>query len=278
MNLAKITEGTYAYLGENDPHDGTNAGFIVTGEGVVVIDSHFVWAADLVRVIRGITPEPIKFLVNTHMHVDHTTGNQVWQKEGATIVASEVTRLNLEDWGSQHSTNFMREFDPAKAKGIEPVLPHMGFSGELVLNMGNKQMRLVHAGPGHTAGDVYVLLPRERTIFTGDLLFSHNHCVFKPYSHTNPGNWIRVIDRILDMPVDTIVPGHGPLSTKADLRAFRDYLVDFTGQIKTMIAQGKTLNEVRKGLDLSKYSHWHHQEFIPENIEMCYRIYKHTKE
>lgn len=278
MNLVKVSDGVYAYLGENDPHDGTNAGFIVTGEGVVVIDSHFTWARDLVREIRNITREPIRFLVNTHMHVDHTTGNQVWAQEGATIVASEVTRLNLEDWGTQHAINWMRELDAAKAKGVVPVLPHMGFSGELVLNLGNKHMRLVHAGPCHTAGDVYILMPRERIIFTGDLLFSHNHCVFKPYSHTNPGNWIRVIDRLLELAVDTIVPGHGPLSTKTDLRAFRDYLVDFTTQVKTMIAQGKTLEEVRRGIDLSKYSHWHHQEFIPENIEMCYRIYKHMKE
>jgi len=278
VRLERIGDGIYAYLGEDDPHDGTNGGFIVTGNGVVVIDSYFAWASDLLREIRRITAEPIKFLVNTHMHVDHTAGNQIWAQEGATIIASEVTRLNLEDWGPLHPVNWMRQVDPAKAQGLQPVLPHLGFSGELVLNLGNKYLRLVHAGPGHTAGDTYLLLPQERIIFTGDLLFSRNHCVFKPYSHTNPGNWVRILDRLLELPVDTIVPGHGPLSTKKEMRDFRDYLVDFTGQVKAMIAQGKTLEEVRQGLDLSKYSHWHHQEFIPENIEVCYRIYKHLRE
>jgi glyoxylase-like metal-dependent hydrolase (beta-lactamase superfamily II) len=205
----------------------SNAGFVVTNDGVVVVDAlgSPALAEELLAQIRRITPLPVRHVIVTHYHADHIYGLQVFKAAGATVIAHRAagTYLNS-DTAVQRLKASREEMFPWIDENTRLVSADRWIDGPTSLVVGGTEFRLLPVGPSHTPEDLVVLVPKLRTLFAGDLVF-RGHVPF--VGQADSGHWITALDTLLDHELDVVVPGHGPPSTtaRADLELTRDYLV-----------------------------------------------------
>jgi len=262
----EIGKGVYAYLVPDGSWGWSNSGLIVDGDSSLVVDTLFdlKLTAELLKAYADISPaaQKIDVLVNSHADGDHTFGNQL--VKGARIIGTQGTVddfarfdpkvvqnicLNAEQFGS--AGVFMREcFRPFDFSGIELTPPTEVFSGTLDLKVGDKAVQLIEVGPAHSLGDALVYVPDDKVIYTGDILFTGG----TPIAWYGPvKRWIDVCDRILGMDVDVVVAGHGPISTKDDVREMRDYLQHVTDEAKPLYEQGMDYLAASYKVDLGRW-------------------------
>jgi glyoxylase-like metal-dependent hydrolase (beta-lactamase superfamily II) len=205
----------------------SNAGFVVTPSGVVVIDAlgSPALAQRLLAEIRRITPQPVTHVVLTHYHADHIYGLQAFKAAGAKVLAhqgardylnSDTARLRL-----QASRTELAPWIDAQTRLVEP---DEWLAGPRELVVGEVRLQVIPVGPSHTPEDLVVYLPSEKVLFAGDLVF-RNRVPF--VGQADSRRWIRALDQILALDAQVIVPGHGPLSRDArtDMQLTREYLV-----------------------------------------------------
>lgn len=236
--LTKLADNVYAYVGVKDASPAhsfaANAGIVVGRDGVLVVDT-LISAREAQRFladIRKVTDKPIKYVVNTHTHLDHALGNCVFAKLGATVISHDADRKLLAEQGAgilKHIGNY--GLKPEDMVGTEIALPTLSFSDQLSIDLGGEEVRLIRTAPSHTAGSLVVYLPAEKLLFSGDLLFTDFH----PFlADGDLVGWVQTLDRLLAMDLEQIVPGHGPLSGKKDLKEMRDYLVLFDSKAREL--------------------------------------------
>ncbi len=224
--------------------------------------------------------EQVNTLVNTHANGDHCWGNQL--VEGAEIVASRASAEEMAEvpaamlaQAMQMAPNMgpvgeyiLRIFGDFDFDGIGPVSPTRTFDGELTLRVGNKVVELIEVGPAHTRGDIFVHLPKERVVYTGDILFINGH----PIVWAGPvSNWINACDRIMDMDVDVIVPGHGPITDKQGVAQVKGYLAYISAEARQHYDAGLSAMEAAKAIALDAYASWTDAERIVVNVNTLYR-------
>ena len=233
-SLNEVGDGCLAYLQGDGGWGWSNAGLIV-GDGVsLLVDTLFdlkITQQMLDSMADHTRSAPIGTVVNTHANGDHCYGNQLMT--GAQIVASTATANEMGDVPpallaalntDQGATGelFRSFFGDFEFEGIELRLPDRTFDGRLEIEVGGRVVELIEVGPAHTAGDTIVLVPDAGVVYTGDILFIGG----TPIVWAGPlSNWVAACDLMLGMPVDTVVPGHGPITDKAGVTAVRDYLV-----------------------------------------------------
>ena len=205
----------------------SNAGFVVTKDGVLVVDAlgSPTLARELLEAIRRITPAPVRYVVLTHYHADHIYGLQVFKDQGATIVAHQAGRLYLNsDTATLRLQASREELAPAVDAQTRLVPADRWIDGRTTLQLGGLDFVLQPAGPAHTPEDLVVWVPQLRLLFAGDLVFRGR----VPFvGQADSGRWITALDTLLAFDAGIIVPGHGPASSsaRADLELTRDYLV-----------------------------------------------------
>lgn len=235
--LQKIGDGVWAAIVNDQGKAGGNAGFVVGDDGVIVIDTFQdpEPAADLLAEIRKITNLPIRFVVNTHYHLDHVNGNDVFAAAGAVIIAHK----NVRGW--IRTENF-KMIDPPvtpekKARVQSIALPNVGYDSSVDLYLGSRRVN-VRYYPGHTGGDSVVWVPDAHVVFCGDLLWKDH--IPNLIDASTPA-WIKTLDA---MPADygksTWVPGHGGVAQAADIALFKKYLVDLRATVAAEQARGKS--------------------------------------
>jgi glyoxylase-like metal-dependent hydrolase (beta-lactamase superfamily II) len=218
-----------------------NAGFVVTGDGVVVIDALASPAQgeQLLRTIHEITDRPIKWLVLTHHHPDHHFGAVVLRKAGARVIAHPDRRVLaaeggedalIADWVRVVGLDAMRGFEFADT-------PDRAVTTADTLRLGGKTIVITHPGAGHSAGDLLVWLPRERVLFAGDVLVEDGVSMVVD---GNADELLRVLDRVDSMPASIVVPGHGAIPGRpAELvRRTREYLTGLQAEMRTAVERG----------------------------------------
>jgi glyoxylase-like metal-dependent hydrolase (beta-lactamase superfamily II) len=162
---------------------------------------------------------------------------------------------------------FLRCFGSFDFDGIELVLPDERFSGELTLLVGSREVRLIEVGPAHTQGDTLALLPADRVLFSGDILFNGAH----PIAWAGPvSNWIAACDRILAMDLETIVPGHGPLADLGSVRELKAYFEYLYEQARAHHAEGRTSLEAARSIALDRWADWGDSERLAVNLATIY--------
>jgi cyclase len=223
----------------------------------------------------------IDALVNTHSNGDHTFGNQL--VGGAEIIASKACAEEMiHDGGAKRlaemkrnvqptspSGKFLAEiFAPFDFEGIDVTMPTLTFEGELTRRVGNKTVRLIQVGPAHTRGDVLAYVPEDRVIFTGDMLFINGH----PIIWAGPvGNWIKACQLMLDLDVETVVPGHGPVTDKHGVAAVKSYFEYIAGETRRRYDAGMSAADAARDISLADYSAWGDAERIVVNVATLYR-------
>ena len=205
----------------------SNAAFVVTPEGVLLVDAlgSPALARELLQEIRRITPAPLRYVVVTHYHADHVYGLQVFKEAGATIVAHRDGALYLtSDTAKLRLEASREELAPAVDAATHLVTADRWIDAPTTLQMGGLDFVLQPAGPAHTAEDLVVWVPQLKLLLAGDLVFRGRI----PFvGQADSGRWITALDTLLAFDAQTIVPGHGPVSNRAraDLELTRDYLV-----------------------------------------------------
>jgi cyclase len=236
----KIGENLYACISENDA--SANSTFLVGHDGILLVDSGLneTEAGKCLTRIRNVSPLPVRYIVNTHYHLDHQGGNKVYGPD-AVIVTTAFTRKRTLEMLNSTPPHFPPTVRPATVT----------FEHALTIYLAPYTAEVIAPGPGHTLGDAYVYFPQQKAIATGDL-FLNGSC---PAMDTGSvRNWILTLNSFLEKPVEVFVPGHFAVANRADVTFFRDYLVDLTAQVTALAAQGMPLDKIQQNIKVGKFS------------------------
>jgi glyoxylase-like metal-dependent hydrolase (beta-lactamase superfamily II) len=225
LNIVKVKDDLFVIRNAFVPGNTTA---LVTNEGVVLVDDKFEQdAPNILSLLKTVTSQPVKYVVNTHHHGDHSGGNARMQMAGAQLIASEQARRYMVD-----------------AK--QPGQPGVTFVDRALIHLGGKTVELYHFGRAHTGGDVFAYFPADRVLAAGDA-FTFGAATPQLVDYQNGGSakdWTATLDRALQLDFDTVVPGHGDVTTKAELRKFRDSTLAMRTRVHEMLMQKKSKDEI----------------------------------
>ena len=280
--LSDLGNGCWAWLQPDGSWGWSNAGLIADGDSSLLVDTLFDLhlTREMLAAMKDVTGRaPIRTLVNTHANGDHCWGNQLVTGAeiiGSTACAAEMGTLDpgvlaammRSDELGEAGAFFRRIFGAFDFDGITLTRPTRTFDGELTLHVGSRRVDLIEVGPAHTRGDVLVHVPEDRTVFTGDILFIGG----TPIVWEGPiSNWIAACDRILAMDVETIVPGHGPITDKRGVADVKRYLAFVQTEAAKRYEAGLSVEDAARDIALGEFSDWTDRERIAVNVQTAYR-------
>ena len=262
VRATQLTETTWMLTGA-----GGNIGLSVGADSVFVIDDQFAPLAPKIKAaIAKITPKPVQFVLNTHFHYDHTGGNEAFGSAGALIVAHDNVRSRM---SVDQLINFtgQRQRQPASPKAALPVIT---VAGEISFHINNDLVHAFHVPRAHTDGDLIVHFRNSDVFHMGDVFFNGNYPFIDTGSGGTADGMVAAMDRVLALATDNksrIIPGHGPLATKADLKAQRDMLASVTQRFKDLRKDGKTDAEITAAKPAAEFDATYGNGFIkPEQF------------
>lgn len=269
FTLTRLGPGVYAAIAVPGAGAGANAGLVIGDEAVAVIDTFVTaTAAEALLVeIRKLTPLPVRYVINTHHHIDHVAGNAVFLRQGAVLIAQR----NVRGW--LHSENlrlFGDRITPERAaqvKALEP--PRLGYEGELQLDLGGVRI-VVRSLPGHTGGDSIVQIPEASVAFLGDLFW---HRSVPNLVDASVADWVGTLERLAQEPgaaSTRFVSGHGEVGSAADLLEFRAYLLDLRAAVGKHLKAGLSSTALQSAVlaELApRYGDWaYYKSLAPRNV------------
>ena len=251
---------------------GGNIGVSVGDDGILIIDDQYAPLADKIKsALRGLHTGPLKFVLNTHFHGDHVGGNPIFGLE-ATIVAHTNVRERI-------STTQQRG-DRTIPAMVEDGWPVITFDEEVSVHFNGEEIRLVHIPEGHTDTDSYIHFTGSDVVHMGDTFFNGRFPFVDLGSGGTVAGLVRNIGHVLTVigPETRVIPGHGALGDRAALQAYHDMLVETTEAIREMMAEGKTLDEI-KAAGLPEKWDGYASDFVPEArwIETIFNSYGATE-
>jgi cyclase len=237
VTSAKVAEGIYVLNGR-----GGNIGVSVGEDGVVLIDDQYGPLTVKVRAaVASLTPQPIRFVINTHWHGDHTGGNENLGKMGIVIVAHENVRKRMS------VEQFLEAFGQKVPASPKAALPIITFGDAVTFHLNGDEIRSFHVAPAHTDGDTVVSFKKANVVHMGDCFFNGMYPFIDLSSGGSIDGIVAAADKVLGM-VDMntkIIPGHGPVGDKAALQIYRDVMATVRDRVKALVKAGKTLDEVK---------------------------------
>jgi len=232
----KVADGIYMLTGS-----GGNMGLSIGEDGTYLIDDQYApLTPKILAAIKELTPDPVRFVFNTHYHGDHTGGNENMGEAGAFLVAHENVRRRMATGTFMKAFN--RQVEPAPAG----ALPVVTFSDAISFHWNGEEIRAFFVGPAHTDGDSIIHFVKADVFHMGDTLFNGMYPFIDVSAGGRIDGFIAAADRVLKVAGDEtrLIPGHGPLATKADLQAFRDMLAEVRDRVARLKAEGKTAEEI----------------------------------
>ena len=280
FDIERVADGVHAAVAAPAYKVNCNTAIIETDDGLIVVDTHSKPSAARVIVerLRDLSRQPVRYVINTHFHWDHWHGNEVYPKAypGAEIVTNQITREAMARKGLKRIQDHVRqvpaeitrlEAELAAARGqdertrvaeslrlaraylgevsaLEPALPTIAFEGAMKLYRRDREIHLMHLGRAHTEGDVFVYLPKEKVVITGDALIG-----WTPYMGDGyPEDWAGTLDNLARLDFTHIIMGHGAVAGRDWLETFRAYVRDMVGAVRREVAAGATLDQVKERL------------------------------
>ena len=257
ITIENVSGAVYCLYGS-----GGNIGIYVGEDSLLIVDAQYAKAADAVMAkIKELSPKKIEYLINTHYHGDHTSGNPIIGKD-AQIISQQNCKKSL--------LAGLKPEETPESIGA----PNKTFDTEMTITLGDETVRLVYMGPGHTLGDTIVIFDKAKVIHAGDLFF-HG---MPPYIDVNDGsdtqNWVRTIQALAEKHPDfQVIPGHGKVTNMKEYVKFADYLNTLIKEVSAAIKAGKTKEQAVESIDLSSFTYIQDLgEFLTKkkNIEWVY--------
>ncbi len=237
LQIREVMEGLYIIPGFDGSQSGGNVAVRVTDDGVIIVDNKFPYSFDFItEQVRKVTDQPIKYVLNTHHHDDHSGSNADFLPT-AEVIVHKNARANI-------------------VRNNQPGAPRVIFADETAVFLGGVEVQMFHFGRGHTDGDAVAYFPDLRVVHTGDLfVFGQrlNGSTLSPFWDFGNGGsvleWPATLTRLLALDFDTVLPGHGSIMTKADVRTFRGKLETVIDRVRAEIAAGATRDDIGSRVD-----------------------------
>jgi glyoxylase-like metal-dependent hydrolase (beta-lactamase superfamily II) len=275
ISFDEIGRGLYAFTAEGDP----NSGVIVGDDGVMVVDAQAtpVMALEVIKRVRNVTDKPIRYVLLTHYHAVRVLGASAYQ--GAEILASDVTRGQIVERGRQDMDSEIGRF-PRLFRAVESIpgltWPTMTFPDQISIWLGKREVRVMHIGRGHTAGDVIAFVPDADVVFSGDLVEYRSACYCGDAHFTD---WPATLDRLAEFRARALVPGRGAALTTAarvteGIEMTTDFLMTLYGSVQKSVALNRSLKETyaaaREAMDAKFSSFAIYEHCMPFNVARAY--------
>lgn len=278
MTPVKVTDGVYMF--EHSQGSG-NSTVVITEEGVVVFDFHIDNADQTLAEIRKLTDKKVKYLISSHSAGDHSSGAWHFREDKPVYIA---TKNQVQDLFMQESQEFNERRNSnnpryAAYKKGELVRPDIGFDGTMTLYFGGLTFQITAEGRGHSTGDLTVYIPQKRVMLMGDLLDTEIHPGQSESAgvfFANVRGWIRILDNIMarNLPVDTYIPGHGPVHIGRgvkDLEEQKRYFVVMRDEVAKMVTAGKSLQQIEKEFKVpQEFAHYKRPERLKDFFKLFY--------
>ncbi len=285
---------------------GGNVSFLVTDEGVLVVDAGTVKKDGeiIANHIKSVTDKPVRYIILTHYHYDHIFGVCGF-RDSPVIIGHKNIINNLNNSGqwflNRHRENLKsrvndlrekmdslkmindqgyKEADEQYKSNLEKlkyaeetfiVYPDITFESEMTIYSGSDTVVLTHPGNTHTDCNILVSFINQNTLSTGDFFFNHSMPYIDFDANCDTENWIKQINKYAGMNYQYIIPGHGKLANSEDLRDQGRYISDLRNEIKSLVDKQKTLEEIQTLVKMTDYSHYEYQRMLPLEIEAIYR-------
>ncbi len=268
VKAEKLSATSYMLTGA-----GGNLGLSVGEDAVFLIDDQYAPMAPKIKAaIAAITAKPVKFVINTHWHGDHTGGNESFGKSDTVIVAHENVRKRM---SSDQLVAFLGMAVKASPKAALPVVT---FTRDVTFHLNGDELHVYHTPKAHTDGDAIVTFKKDNLVHMGDLFFNKLYPFIDISSGGTVDGVIAAVDRVLAESNDAtrFIPGHGALASKADLAAYRSMLDTIATRIKALVKEGKTLEQAIAAKPTADYDAVWGKGFIAPNkmVEMIYQDVK----
>ena len=250
--------------------DAGNIAASVGEDGIVIVDDQYApLASKIEAALKGITDKPVRFIINTHYHGDHTGGNSYFQKQ-APIIAQDNVRKRLEDGGSAgNGASIHMEHKPA----AKDALPIITFDHDVTVHLNGEDIRALHVPAGHTDGDSVIFFPKSNVVHMGDDFVTYGFPFIDVESGGSINGMINGVEMtISQLPPDVkVIPGHGPLSSLDDVEAYLKMLKGTRNAVQAALAQGKTLDQMKQAKLLAPWKKYS-GDFVNEDafIETLY--------
>jgi glyoxylase-like metal-dependent hydrolase (beta-lactamase superfamily II) len=246
--ITKIAGEVYRFRNNNH-----YAVFAVTPAGAIVTDPIDAGAAQwLKNEIKQRFNQPVRYVIYSHDHADHISGGQVFT-DTAIVVAHDNAKAAI-----------IAEKRPT-------AVPNVTFSDDMIIELGGTLVQLSYVGKNHSDNSIVVRFPKERILFAVDFIPVET-LAFRDFPDGYINDWVESLRKVEAMDFDVLAPGHGPLGRKAHVAMFREYLEDLRGEVLRHVREGKSLDETKQLVKLTKYETWgNYQQWLPLNVEGMYR-------
>lgn len=275
IKVTKVSGNIYMLEGA-----GGNIAASVGEDGIVIVDDQYAPLADKIQAALkglGITDKPVRFVINTHYHGDHTGGNEPFANTGSTVIAQDNVRKRLESGGTAGNGGSIKmEVKPA-AKGALPVIT---FEHDVTVHLNGEDIRALHFPAGHTDGDAVIFFPKNNVVHMGDDFVRYGFPFIDVGSGGSVQGMIAAMEKVSgELPADVkVIPGHGALSNLDDVRAYVKMLKETTAVVQKAIDQHQTVEQMKQEKILEPWKNWS-SDFIDSDkfIETLYNSLTGTK-
>ena len=262
--LEEVSPDIYAYIQLDGSWGLNNAGFIRGEDSLTLIDTCFTEARTraFLENIRGVSALPMKTLVNTHHHGDHTHGNYLVR--GADIIGHELCRQTVIETGLQA----LHPLFPGVTWGnLELAPPFITFNDHMELHLNGLKVELIFMGPAHTTNDIVIWVPERKLLFSGDLIFNQG----TPFvAMGSVSGSLQAVKRLRELGAETIIPGHGSVCGPEVIDGIEDYLTFIENTAREAFKAGASPLDAARQTDLGQFADWHDSERLAGNLHRAY--------
>jgi cyclase len=269
----KIKDGIYVYVGKEF---NSNAGIVLTEDGVVLIDSGHnpTDSRAILDAVKKLTSLPVRFLIDTEPHGDHTTGHFVFSPPAVIIAHEGATDSMKKAYSPARNEKLMAGSPEMRAAfdGFRMITPHMEYRQKMTLNLGERTFELMYLKGVHSEADTAVWLPKERVLFSASAVVVNQYNILRPFV-TIP-DILAAAKMMKGLNPEFVVPGHG---TPGTVKIFEDserYYALLLERVGKLAREGKSLDEIKKDLRMPEYDGWASKDRIPSNIDAAYKVVK----
>jgi len=269
-HVRKIKEGIYV---QSAREVNSTSSIVLTEEGVVIIDTGQtpIDSREVMEVVRKLTRLPVRLVINTEVHPDHTTGNFVFAPPALVINHEGASEAMRKAYDPQRASSLEKESAEMRdaVQGYRLVTPHIEYHDKATVQVGERTFELLHFKNVHSEADTAVWLPKERVLFAASVAIPNSINNIRPF--VSIPDMLAAIKTMKSLNPEVVVPGHGSFGTTKIFDDSQRYYELLLERVRVMVREGKSLDVIKRELRMPEYASWSYQERMPTNIEAAYR-------